>query len=102
MRKARLPLTLCFAVLVVACTTTKDLEMHPELVPTGSPKTEEKESALQRAPSSESGQGEAAPRMGSGEKDRRHQRLHRELADAGSANAAQPGEGERRRASCGC
>ena len=33
MRKARLPLTLCFAVLVVACTTTKDLEMHPERGP---------------------------------------------------------------------
>ena len=95
MRKARLPLTLCFAVLVVACTTTKDLEMHPEVVPAGSPRTEEKESALQRSPSSESGQGDSSALVDGGatKEAQPPSTAAQGTADAASANGAQPGEG---------
>ena len=53
MRKAFLGMSLGLAVILASCTTTKDLERHPELVAVASPKADERGSAKQ--PNAENG-----------------------------------------------
>ena len=47
MRKVFLAVMVGLAIILAACTTTKDLERHPELVAVDSPKADEKGSAAQ-------------------------------------------------------
>ena len=52
MRKVFLAIVVTLALILASCTTTKDLEKHPELVPVDKPKAGEKGIEAQQKPSS--------------------------------------------------
>ena len=52
MRKVFLAIAVTLALILASCTTTKDLERHPELVPVAEPKAGEKGIEAQQKPSS--------------------------------------------------
>jgi len=89
MNKVGMALTVAMAAIMAACTTTKDLERHPDLVEVDGQKTQEKVAA-----SKEEGNGKSYPEDGGAVVDGAGAKKEPE-APSGTAEAGSPSEAEK-------
>ena len=91
MGKAFRAIATVMVVMLSACTTTKDLERHPELIAVDEPKAQEKGTDARQKPSSEVPQGEGkAPLDGAGAEPQAPSTTPSGTTDTGSPSQAAP------------